>query len=158
LSDLDLDVTVAEMRVVRRAGAFLIEPPLPIRNSPWATSGGAKRAIGCEASMRQRVKQLLKRLWQITMPLRRPMLRKLDAYLAEQLQRQMRPIVQVVAEQLVQLRELNLCAESTIRELVRLQMQLEAGPLAATDSDAETPQNWSSTSPGAAPRNSSQAA
>ncbi len=108
--------------------------------------------------MRQRIKSVLRRLWRLASPLRRPIVRKFDAYLVERLQRQIKPLAQVVAEQLVQLRELNLCAENTIRELIRLQMQLEAGQLAADPSAGQTQQDWTVIAPEAASGNSSQAA
>jgi hypothetical protein len=95
-------------------------------------------------------------LWRMGSPLRRPMVRKFDAHVARQLHRQIKPLVQVMSQQLVQLRELNLCAESTIRELLRLQMQLETGQVAVETAE-EIPADWPRASQ-VGPDNPSQAA
>jgi hypothetical protein len=86
------------------------------------------------------------------------MARKFDTYLATQLQRELRPLVHVASEQLVQLRDLNLCAESTIRELVRLQMQLESGQFAPAMFLGQDAQDWPVISADSTPGNSSHAA
>ena len=108
--------------------------------------------------MRKSIKSVLRGLWRLTSPLRRPIFRKFDASLVEQLQRQLKPVGQIIAEQGIELRELNLCAENTIRELIRLQAQLEAIPFGTTDSFGQTSGDWSVTAPETASGNSSQAA
>jgi len=100
--------------------------------------------------MRQWIKSALRWLWRLTLPVRRPIYRKFDAYWVEQLQCQLKPLGQVIAQQSVELRELNLCAENTIRELVRLQAQLEAGQFPAADSFPPASGDWSVIAPDAA--------
>ncbi|HEV3002879.1 MAG TPA: hypothetical protein VGX78_00390 [Pirellulales bacterium] len=107
--------------------------------------------------MRKWIKKVLSVPWRMASPLRRPMARRLDAYLAEQLQREMRPLVRAVSEQNVQLRDLNLCAESTIRELVRLQIQLEEGQVAAGFT-GQVAQDWPAIAAETASGDSSHAA
>ncbi|HVC92948.1 MAG TPA: hypothetical protein VND64_04620 [Pirellulales bacterium] len=108
--------------------------------------------------MRGAIKSVLRWLWRLWSPLRRPFSRKFNAYLAEQLQYQLKPVVQIIAEQNGELRELNLCAENTIRELIRLQEQFEAALLTPDGAFSQSPGDWSVTAPATAPVNSSQAA
>jgi hypothetical protein len=108
--------------------------------------------------MRQWVKSVLRRLWRLTSPLRRPIFRKLDSYLAAQLQRQLKPMGHDIAEQGVELRDLGLCAENTIRELIRLQLQLEAIQFTTAVPIRQAEEDWMVTAPETAPGKSSQAA
>ncbi len=104
--------------------------------------------------MRGGIKTVLRWLWQVGSPVRRPFCRKFNAYFAEQLRHQLRPVELIIADQSAELRELNLCAENTIRELIRLQEQLEAGQFSVAGTFSQSPEDWSPT----APVNSSQAA
>jgi len=108
--------------------------------------------------MRGGIKSVLRWLWRLWSPVRRPICRKLNAYLAEQLQLQLKPVREIIAEQAGELRELNLCAESTIRELIRLQEQVEAAQLYGADTFSQSPEDWSLAASGTTPVNSSQAA
>jgi hypothetical protein len=105
-----------------------------------------------EATMSGGIKTVLRWLWQVWSPVRRPICRKFNAYLADQLQHQLRAVELNIAEQNAELRELNLCAENTIRELIRLQEQLESGQFSVAGTFS--PDDWSAS----APVNSSQAA
>src|SRR5947209_4293380 len=66
--------------------------------------------------MKRLVKSVLKAMWRGTLPLRRPLLRKFEAYLA----RCLRPAERFVTD------ETNVLMDHVIRELVRLQRQVEA--------------------------------
>jgi hypothetical protein len=65
--------------------------------------------------MKQLIKACLKTLWRWTNPLRRPFERKIDAYLA----RYLRPAERRVTD------ESNMLMDHVVRELVRLQRQID---------------------------------
>jgi hypothetical protein len=65
--------------------------------------------------MKRLVKTVVKALWRSTLPVRRPFLRKFEAYLA----RCLRPTERLLSD------ESNTLMEHVVRELVRLQRQVE---------------------------------
>lgn len=80
--------------------------------------------------MKQHVKRIARRLWRLTQPIRRPLVRRLTHFLDERFASQLGPrfarvdAIQHGHGELV--RDLELLSESMVRELVRLQTQVEA--------------------------------
>ena len=73
--------------------------------------------------MKRLVKRVLKMLWKATSPLRRPILRKAEAFLT----RCLRPTEALLAH------ETNVLMDHVVRELVRLQRQVEGLQQAVED-------------------------
>lgn len=80
--------------------------------------------------MKQHVKRIVRRLWRLTQPVRHPLVRRLTQFLDERFANQLSPrFARVDAIQLGHgelVRDLELLSESMVRELVRLQTQVES--------------------------------
>lgn len=80
--------------------------------------------------MKQHVKRIAGRLWRLTQPIRHPLVRRLTLFLDERFSNQLSPrfarvdAIQRGHGELV--RDLDLLSESMVRELVRLQTQIES--------------------------------
>jgi hypothetical protein len=75
--------------------------------------------------MRRWIKLLLQPIRNVSFRLRHLIERQIDTYLAAQFQQHTKPLMQIALEQQAQLHQLNWCADSIIRDLARLQAQLE---------------------------------
>lgn len=105
------------------AGPFRHEAILGALERIWGT-------MRATTAMKQHLKRIISRFWRLTQPVRHPLVRRLTQFLDERFANQLAPrfarvdAIQCNHGELV--RDLELLSESMVRELVRLQTQVES--------------------------------